>query len=479
MGSPASSRSEKPVDHSAATVEKLAGQAIASSPKVQALIKELIDEVMKLEKPITGICEPQTNFVESGKRACDEAGKYRGRPLMYPFVGTGAGHGPYVEVSDGSVKLDLINGIGVHLFGHAHPRIRAAAVRGALSDVVMQGNLEPNHEYSLLGRRMAELAGRKSRLKYCWLTTCGTMANENALKIARQKKTPARLVMAMENAFAGRSTMMAELTDNAAYRQGLPRYNEMLRIPWYEAKNPAKSTEAALRKMKEHVAANEGNISCFTFEPMLGEGGYRNAPREYFLPMLDFCKEKGIPVWLDEVQTFMRTGELFAFETLDLGQYVDICTVAKTLQTGAILYTEEFNPQPGLVAGTFSGSSSSLSVGLESLKMMTEDGYLGASGKIMKIHREFVGMLNRLNETTCKGLLQDAGGMGLMVAVTPLDGSKDKVTKLLYGLFKNGMIAFSCGHDPYRLRFLIPAVVESKDIELAGKIIEKSMLEMI
>src|SRR5262249_44019490 len=120
------------------------------------------------------------------------------------------------------------------------------------------------------------------------------------------------------------------------------------------------SSETALRKLKEHVATHEKNISCFTFEPMLGEGGYRVAPREYFLPMLEFCREKKIAVWADEVQTFMRTGELFAFETLDIGQYIDVCTVAKTLQTGAVLYTEEYNPQPGLVAGTFSGASAAL-----------------------------------------------------------------------------------------------------------------------
>jgi len=456
---------------------KLAGHDIASSPKVQALIKELVNEVASLEKGLAGIRDPQPELAEQGKRACEEAGKYRGRPLMYPFMGTGAGNGPYVELEDGSVKLDLINGIGVNMFGHGHPRIRGAALRGALSDVVMQGNLEPSTEYAALGKKMVELAAKKSRLKYCWLTTCGTMANENALKIARQKKTPARLMIGMENSFAGRSTMMAELTDNPAYRQGLPVYNEVLRIPWYKAGDP-KSIDAAVRKFKEHYTANEKNISCFVFEPMLGEGGYRSAPREYFLPMLDFCKEKGIPVWVDEIQTFMRTGELFAYETLDIGQYVDICTVAKTLQTGAVLYTEEYNPQPGLVAGTFSGGSAAMAAGLESLKIITEEGYLGDNGKIMKIHREFVAMLNKLNETTCKGLLQEAGGMGLMIAVTPLDGSKDAVTKLLYTLFKNGLVGFSCGRDPYRLRFLVPCITESKDIQLAGQIIEKSILEM-
>jgi 4-aminobutyrate aminotransferase-like enzyme len=463
--------------HLASQVAPTVGQQIAGSEKIQHLINDLVAEVGRLESGISDIREPRTDLVDHAKKTFDEAGKYRGRPLFYPYVGTGAGRGPYVEIEDGSVKLDLINGIGVHIFGHSNARIMAAAVRGALSDVVMQGNLEPNHEYSLLGKRMVELASKNSRLKYCWLTTCGTMANENALKITRQKHTPARMILATENSFAGRSTMMAELTDNAAYRQGLPSYNEILRVPWYKADDP-RSTENALRRMKEHVAAHEKNISTFVFEPMLGEGGYRRAPREFFLPMLDFCREKKIAIWADEVQTFMRTGELFAFETLGIGDYIDVCTVAKTLQTGAILYTEEYNPQPGLVAGTFSGSSAALSAGLESLRMITEDGYLGANGRIMKIHNEFVSMLNRLNETTCKGLLQEAGGMGLMIAVTPLDGGKDTVQKLLYTLFKNGLIAFSCGRDPYRLRFLIPAVTESKDIQLAGKIIEKSILEL-
>ncbi|MCB0408120.1 MAG: acetylornithine aminotransferase, partial [Bdellovibrionales bacterium] len=87
-------------------------------------------------------------------------------------------------------------------------------------------------------------------------------------------------------------------------------------------------------------------------------------------------------------------------------------------------------------------------------------------------------MLNELNSTSCKGLLKDAGGLGLMVAVTPLDGSKEKVGELLKILYKNGLMAFSCGHGPFRLRFLLPAILTEKDIQLAGKILEKSILEL-
>ena len=69
-------------------------------------------------------------------------------------------------------------------------------------------------------------------------------------------------------------------------------------------------------------------------------------------------------------------------------------------------------------------------------------------------------------------------GIGLMIGATPFDGSKDKVNELLKTMFKNGLIAFNCGHEPYRLRFLVPAIITSQDITVARQILEKSILEV-
>lgn len=456
-------------------MSQLIGHQIGESSQIQKLVQTLVEEVGKVNSQIQGVKPANPEHMNNGKAVIEKTGKIRGRPLHYPYVGTGAGRGVYVELEDGSIKMDLINGIGIHLMGHSNPRVMAATVRGALSDIVNQGNLQPNREYGTFLEKLVGLAGKRSRLKYGWLATCGTMANESALKITRQKHSPARMVMSFKNAFAGRSTMMAEVTDNPAYKMGLPEYHELLRIPFYDKRDP-QSGEKSLRAMKEHVAKHEKNISTFVFEPMLGEGGYQAAPKEFFVPMLEFCKQQKIAIWADEVQTFTRTGEVFAFETLDIGQYVDLCTIAKTAQVGATLYTEEYNPQPGLIAGTFSGSTPALSAGIEILDMLQE-GFLGPEGRIQQIHRKFIGMLNELNETTCKGKLTDAGGMGLMIAVTPYEGKKEQVDALLKRLFANGMIAFNCGKDPIRIRFLVPAIIQDADIEVAKKIIEKSILE--
>lgn len=454
---------------------QLIGHQIDESTQIKNLVQNLVEEVGKLNSQIKGVQPAHPEHAAAGKALIEKTGKVRGRPLHYPYIGSGAGKGVYVELEDGSVKMDLINGIGIHLMGHSHPRVMAATVRGALADIVNQGNLQPNREYEVILEKLTTLAGKRSRLKYGWLSTCGTMANESALKITRQKHSPARMVVAFKNAFAGRSTMMAEVTDNPAYKVGLPEYHEMLRIPFYDKKDP-QSSEKTLRMLKEHAAKHEKNISTFVFEPMLGEGGYQAAPREFFVPLLDFCKEQKIACWADEVQTFSRTGELFAFETLDIGQYIDVCTIAKTAQIGATLYTEEYNPKPGLIAGTFSGATAALSAGIEILDMLQE-GFLGPNGRINEIHKKFVGMLNELNETTCKGKLTDAGGMGLMIAVTPYEGKKEQVDALLTRMYANGLIAFTCGKDPVRVRFLVPAIIQDSDIEVARKIIEKCILE--
>ncbi len=438
--------------------------------------KKQSSAMAQVQMEISGVRPPDPKLLESYKKYLDLAQDIRGRNLFYPYIGSGVGSGPYVELMDGSIKLDLINGIGIHLFGHSHPEIIQAALSAAMQDVVMQGNLQPNREYVELLDLLVSRAGKKSRLKKGWIGTCGTIVNENALKIVRQKNSPARKILAFKDAFAGRSTMMAEITDNPEYRQGLPEYKEVLYIPFYHPDDP-KSPQKSFDAMKKHIADNPKDIACFMFEIIQGEGGFNIAPREFFVSLFELCRENGIAIWADEVQTFARTGELFAFEKFNLGEYVDVVTIAKTIQCGAVLYTNEYNPKPGLIAGTYTASTVSLKTGLKVLNMLINENYLGEDGRIAKIHREFTNMLKGLKEGSCRDLIQGYGGMGLMVSMTPYDGSKDKVMKLLQILFKKGLLAFSCGHGPYKLRFLLPAILNSKHIEDVRVMLEEGLKE--
>ena len=444
--------------------------------KTEEKIHQLVCEIQEQTQVIQRVKPASPETQEDFKKKLEDIGSIRGRPLYWSFISSGRGHGPYVECQDGSVKLDLINGIGVHILGHSHPKLLAAAVRGSLQDCVNQGHLQPGEEYVVMSQKLLGLA-QGSRLKHVWLSTCGTMANENALKLARQKNSPARFVLALENAFAGRSTMMAELTDNPSYKQGLPEYKEVLRIPFYNKFDPA-SADKTLRALREHIEKHKNDISVFCFEPMLGEGGYRSAPLSFYLPLFEECKKNNIAIWADEVQTFLRTGEPFAFQKIGFSDWVDICTIAKTAQVAATLYTNDYNPKPGLIAGTFAGATAALSAGIAVIDEMTTGDYFGPNGKIQKIHNDFVGALNALGEGSCKGLLEDPEGLGLMIAVTPFSGDKDKVNKLIKVLFTNGVMAYTCGKDLLRIRFLVPAIITKSQIQEAMSIIEASIHEV-
>ncbi len=458
-------------------MSKLSGHIWKSSSRIDDYIDSCVKEVLDANASITGPREPNPELSEHNQKYMDEIATSRGRPLFYPYLGTGSGRGPYVELEDGSVKMDLINGIGINIFGHSHPKLLKAGVKGALEDAVMQGNLQPNRQYHELLKKLVDLCGQNTKLRHAWITTSGSMANENALKICRQKTSPRSKIIAMNAAFAGRTTLMAEITDNPSYKQGLPDYNDVLRIDFYNPNNP-NSAEHSLKQFKELLEKYPDQIGCFTFEPMQGEGGYNVAPREFFLPMLELCREHKIAVWADEVQTFLRTGEALAIQTLDIADYVDVVSVAKTLQAGASLYSEEYNPKPGLIAGTFAGASASLSAAIAVLDEMTENMYFGPNGRIAEIHKGFCQRIEKLMQTTCKGHIHSIGGLGLMVAMHAHDGSKEKMMELLKVLYRNGLMTFGCGRGPFKVRFLLPAILSEHDLDVAAEIIEKSVLEL-
>ena len=120
---------------------------------------------------------------------------------------------------------------------------------------------------------------------------------------------------------------------------------------------------------------------------------------------------------------------------MNLGEYVDVVTVAKALQLAATLYTSKYNPGPGLIAGTFASSTVQLHVGLRILEILDGEGYMGPSGKISSMHKEFVSMLEGLSKENCKGMISDVEGIGLMVAFTPFDGKKEQQGQMVKNTF--------------------------------------------
>ncbi|MBS1963459.1 MAG: aminotransferase class III-fold pyridoxal phosphate-dependent enzyme [Bdellovibrionales bacterium] len=403
--------------------------------------------------------------------------KLKGREAYFQYLSSGIGSGPFIELMDGSRKLDLITGIGINFFGHAHPALIDELLDGITSDV-MQGNLQPGFESEEIIRTVLANVGPKSRLKHGWLLGSGTMANETALKIIRQKKFPATRIFAFSDAFAGRSTAMQEISDNPKYREGQPTYGEVTHLPFYDPKlGIDASAELTVRRMEEEVARQPGKYAGMMIEIVQGEGGIRFAPREWYLKVFEAAKKANLAIWADEVQTFGRLESLFAYQHFDLAEYFDVVTIGKLLHACMALYSDEMNPRAGLVAGTFTGSAAALRTGRRVVEMLTKEGFYGPDGKIAKLSKRFREGIEKMKTGSCKRLIGEVRVIGGMIGFGVLSQNLDDTKKFLAKLFGEGVVAFYAGHDPYVVRCLPPfGVMKEAEVDLALSVIEKTLL---
>jgi len=451
---------------------------LRNTPRFQSAKKEILETILEASKKMRqvrkGSDSPEAK--ENYQKLIQEFVKDRGRELYYPLLASGLGNGPFLELMDGSVKYDMITGIGVNFFGHTHPSLIEEMVDGLSSDV-MQGNLEPGIEMKDLLSTILAKVGTGCRISHAWAMCSGTMVNEIALKIIRQKKAPATKILAFQDCFAGRSTAMQEITDNAGYRQGQPVYGEVQYLPFFDSKKGLEvSISNTLGAMKEILKRYPDRFAALMIELVQGEGGFQFAPREFYVKVFEEAKKANLAIWVDEIQTFGRTGELFAYQKFGLNEYVDVVTIGKLLQSCMVLFTDEYNPKPGLVAGTFSGSTAATRTGKRVLELLSEQGFLGPKGRIEELSSRFQKRLQGIADSLGQGVISELRVIGGMIAFVPFKGTMDDVKSVLMRLYDLGVIAFFCGHGPYLVRMLPPlGAMTDEDVDSVCQLIQLAL----
>ncbi len=388
-----------------------------------------------------------------------EIARLRGRPAFYPYLGSGLGRGARAMMADGRWVLDFALGIGVHFFGHGNLDLVETAIRAGASDLVMQGNLLFNREYHALMKTLLDHAPRG--MERCWLSLSGADANENALKLIRQKRDGRPGVIAFRHCFHGRTTAMAEITDRPDYRMGQPATFPVEYVPFFDRGDPD-SAAKSLAALREIIRRSGDRVATFIVELVQGEAGFVTAPRDFFVPMLEECRRAGIIVWADEVQSFARTGELFATDLLDLADYIDVITIGKILQGSALLYRKDLAPDPGLISGTFSGVTVAMAVGRRIIEKIAGEGYLGPNGRIKRLERLTREHIERLSREH-PGRISRVDGVGAMLAFRVGDGSLEKTRALIRRCFSAGLALYYGGHDPACIRLFLPAGCLTED----------------
>lgn len=397
----------------------------------------------------------------------------RGGGLWYPYISSGFGRGPLVELLDGSVKYDFISGIGAH-FGHSLPLVVEACIDAALQDTVMQGHLQQGDT----SRKLLKLMVSQSGMDHGVLSTSGVMAAENALKICFQKKAPATRLLAFDHCFMGRTLAVSQITDKPQYRDGLPSTLSVDYIPFYDYKDPEGSTKKSVEKLHDFLKRYPNQYSAMCFELIQGEGGYYPGSTAFFKAIMTLLKEHNIAILVDEIQTFGRTESLFAFQTFDLQEFVDVVVIGKLSQVCATLYKSDFKPRAGLISQTFTSSTSAIEASYAILTELITNNYLGQNGKIMTISSYFRDKLLCFSKEYPQ-LMSGPFGYGGMLAFTPLSGDKETAIKASHLLFKHGVLSFISGQNPTRIRFLIPmGDISCDDIDVVMDCIKRTLVEL-
>jgi len=174
------------------------------------------------------------------------------------------------------------------------------------------------------------------------------------------------------------------------------------------------------------------------------------------------------------MQTFGRTGELFAFKTLGLSEYVDVVSIGKLLQGSAALFTAAYRPRPGLVAGTFAGSTAGMAVAARMIERMEAQGYLGPEGRVAllgrRVEKRFASLAKRLPRA-----VGARSGLGAMQAFVPFDGSAALCQAVIRTAFDEGLLVFGAGQRPAKVRMLLPLNLTDEELGAGFSCLERAL----
>ena len=99
-------------------LDSTAAAAFHADADVRAALDTILARLAAAQSTLDGARPACDGGAETLQSWIDRSTAAKGRGPIYPYVGSGIGRGPLVELVDGSVKWDMINGIGVHMFWH-------------------------------------------------------------------------------------------------------------------------------------------------------------------------------------------------------------------------------------------------------------------------------------------------------------------------------------------------------------------------
>ncbi|WP_374572061.1 aminotransferase class III-fold pyridoxal phosphate-dependent enzyme [Phenylobacterium sp.] len=312
-----------------------------------------------------------------------------------------SGQGVYLKDREGRTLLDAFSGLWCVNVGYGRQSVVEAAAAQMAKLPYATGYFHFGSEPAIrLAARLAELA--PGDLNHVYFTLGGSDAVDSALRFIRYHanvtgRPEKKHVIALDRGYHGSSSTGAGVTGLPAFHQNFDvpvatQHHIAAPYPYRDATpdDPAAIIARSVAALKDKVAEiGAERVAAFFCEPIQGSAGVIVPPRGWLKAMRETCRELDILFVADEVITgFGRTGPLFGCEHEDVTP--DLMTMAKGLTAGyspmgAVLLSEgvyramaDGAPKGSAIGHgfTYSGHPVSAAVGLEVLRLYTEEGVL-------------------------------------------------------------------------------------------------------
>ena len=443
-------------------------------------------DIEQARRLVTAIPGPRSQELHARKAAAVSSGVGVGLPTYIER----AGGGILVDV-DGNQLIDFGSGIAVTGVGNAAPRV-VKRVQEQVADFTHTCFMvTPYEEYVEVCEALAELTPGDHE-KRSALFNSGAEAVENAIKVARTF-TGRQAVVAFDHAYHGRTNLTMSLTAKSMpYKHGFgPFASEVYRAPMaYPLRWPSGRENCADEAFDAfvdmlHTQVGETNTAAVIIEPIQGEGGFIVPPEGWLRSVSEFCKEHGILLIADEIQTgFCRTGDWFACD--HEGVVPDIITTAKGIAGGLPLAAVTGRAEvmdsvhAGGLGGTYGGNPVACAAALASIETMRADDLCGRARQIEELFR---GRLEQLRNRY--DVVADVRGRGAMLAIELTAGAGDltpnptvtaAVNSYCHG---QGLVTLTAGTFGNVFRFLPPLVSPDHLLEEGLDIIDAAFAHVL
>jgi putrescine aminotransferase len=229
-------------------------------------------------------------------------------------------------------------------------------------------------------------------------------------------------------------------------------------------------THVPFNDAKAVAQAIDEETAAVIVEPVQGEGGIICPSTDYLPAVQRICRERGVYLILDEVQTGLaRTGAMFAAE--HWGVTPDLMALAKALgggvmPIGAVIGTAEvwekvFGVNPLIHTSTFGGNPLACAAGLAGIRAIEEENLIEAA----RVRgRQLLSGLQKVQQGFPESLVE-VRGIGLMIGVE--FAVKDVAELTINGMARRGIIAAYTLNNPNVIRFEPPLVITQAQVERA------------